>query len=270
MMQLGDSHASNLNEGQPLWVLGYGQQQSHVSQRRHTIGPGNLAGRRRVRCGGEWLLVTTDILSGHSGGPVVDATCKVIGWAVQSLSDRQLLEQTAFSISETNGGLHAVKPIHEARPLLDETLERLQGGGGDTHAGDVGADAIDGGSDGVDGGNGSGGCGGGVDDGRGGEGDGGGDGDEGDAGGGGEDKGRGGGVGERGGCSGREDGGDGSNGDSDGGGGGDGGGGASGNGAGAAGAAGVAGSGEDGGGEDDGGGGNGGDSHDPQPSREES
>ena len=121
---------------QPLWMLGYGQQQSHIAPRRHDIGPGAYAGRRDVVTdakgtftngerlpeggeftGGSWILVTTDILGGHSGGPVVDSSGAVLGWAVQSLYDKAHPE-----VKENNGGLHAARPIHEARPMLDKII----------------------------------------------------------------------------------------------------------------------------------------------------
>ena len=72
--------------------------------------------------------MTTDILGGHSGGPVVDAAGDVIGVAVQSLFDAvgggKVLTTDADGREvlvdgrECNGGLHAVRPIHEARPML--------------------------------------------------------------------------------------------------------------------------------------------------------
>ena len=95
---------------QPLWQLGYGQQMP-FSNRRHEA-PGALAGRRDYH-GGALLIVTGDMCSGHSGGPWVNASGEVIGWSSFSLYD-----PVGGGLIESSGGLHAVRPIHEALPKL--------------------------------------------------------------------------------------------------------------------------------------------------------
>ena len=113
-LQLGNSDEDAMATSQPLWVLGYGQQLSHVAQTRNTC-QGNYAGRRPDdRTGSCWLMTTADVLAGHSGGPAVDMYGRVVGWCLLSLTD----PTGRGGGREAAGGLHAVRPINEARQVL--------------------------------------------------------------------------------------------------------------------------------------------------------
>ena len=114
---------------QPLWVLGYGQEQPHAP-RRHDIGPGAYAGRRDVAAdgsggdgtGGSWIILTTDVLAAHSGGPVVDASGAVIGWCLLSLTGGT----SHPHVESYAGGLHAARPINSALPALRRIADRVR------------------------------------------------------------------------------------------------------------------------------------------------
>ena len=119
-LPLGDSDA--METGQPVWVLGYGQQQP-AKPTRHTC-PGAYAGRdpdepKPLTPNGpppapsEFLAVTADMLGGHSGGPAVavqGGRRVVVGWSICSFA----------SNGETSGGLHGVRPVNLAKSMLKD------------------------------------------------------------------------------------------------------------------------------------------------------
>lgn len=113
-LTLGDS--DQMRTGEAIWVLGYGQQTNQVAHTQHTC-PGAYAGHRdddgTRPIPSSWIVVTCDILSGHSGGPAVNDRGEVVGWCLLSLGDR--LQK---GLSESCGGLHALRPINLAKPLL--------------------------------------------------------------------------------------------------------------------------------------------------------
>ena len=163
-LALGDSDA--IDTGQPVWVLGYGQQTNSVKSTSHTC-PGAFAGRdpdqmpRLTSTGpvptpSELLMVTADMLAGHSGGPAVvrqNDQLVVIGWNIMSTGDTVIsdvsplrpvnpsevrfgdiqVQATPFGTSaamtywlrpqrtkstESCGGLHGLRPINLAKPML--------------------------------------------------------------------------------------------------------------------------------------------------------
>ena len=158
-LALGDSDA--IETGQPVWVLGYGQHINSPKSTSHTC-PGAFAGRdpdqmpRLTSTGpvptpSELLMVTADVLAGHSGGPaVVRQTDRlvVIGWNILSLGDPVIsdvaplrrvnywkagdievqgppplsptywLRPQRTVAQETNGGLHGLRPINLAKIML--------------------------------------------------------------------------------------------------------------------------------------------------------
>ena len=107
-LTLGDS--DTVQTGEPIWVLGYGQQQPSKPT-RHTC-PGAYAGRdtdewAALTPGGpkptpsELLMVTADMLAGHSGGPgmvIRNGTPVVIGWNIMSLGEPVLNAETLRKI----------------------------------------------------------------------------------------------------------------------------------------------------------------------------
>ena len=163
-LALGDSDA--IETGQPVWVLGYGQHINSPKSTSHTC-PGAFAGRdpdqmpRLTSTGpvptpSELLMVTADMLAGHSGGPAVvrqNDQLVVIGWSIMSTGDTVVsdvsplrpvnpsevrfgdiqVQGTPFGTSaamtywlrpqrtkstENCGGLHGLRPINLAKPML--------------------------------------------------------------------------------------------------------------------------------------------------------
>ena len=117
-LTLGDS--DQMETAQAIWVLGYGQQRP-IALTRHTC-PGAYVGRRdddgvQPRPS-TWLLVTADMLSGHSGGPAValqNGCAMVVGWNLMSLDEPAIADQ---STRVSSGGLHAIRPINLAKQML--------------------------------------------------------------------------------------------------------------------------------------------------------
>ena len=104
-----------LSDGAELVMLGYGQsssgkgaEQTSTTMRGCYAGcyssngqaPGSLQS-------GDWLKVDVRILSGHSGGPVVNRVGEVIGWAVMS-----------------NAPLGQLRPIDSLVPALTSVLQQ--------------------------------------------------------------------------------------------------------------------------------------------------
>ena len=83
-LRLGDSTA--LKDLEPLVMLGYGQEAgTGVGQERtSTLTRGVASGGFTSTTTGAWLKTDAVVLSGHSGGPMVNRFGDVIGWAVQS------------------------------------------------------------------------------------------------------------------------------------------------------------------------------------------
>ena len=128
-LTLADSDPAD--QGDWLWVIGYGQQTSDQTDTSN-ITFGILSGRHTDQHG-PWIRTDAEILGGHSGGPVVNQTGEVIGWCVKSYYDNilTLSGTTAKGIyknaaggevlapmKQELGGLHALRPINAARPEL--------------------------------------------------------------------------------------------------------------------------------------------------------
>ena len=105
-LAFGDSTA--VEEGSQLRILGYGQQKSDVTDTTNTV-VGNLAGRH-TDADGNWLRTTADMLAGHSGGPAVADSGRVVGWCVKSHTEGGV----------ASGGLHALRPISDAVEVYKE------------------------------------------------------------------------------------------------------------------------------------------------------
>ena len=104
-----------LSDGAELVMLGYGQsgsgkgaEQTSTTMRGHYAGryssngvvPGSLQS-------GDWLKVDVRILSGHSGGPVVNRVGEVVGWAVMS-----------------SASLGQLRPVASLVPALTSVLQQ--------------------------------------------------------------------------------------------------------------------------------------------------
>ena len=141
--------------GEPVWVLGYGQQRSDLTNTRNTM-KGIVSGRHTDAAGRKFIRTDAEMLSGHSGGPVVNKSFKVLGWTDVSHADSVVSGGTfrgAVTVRETvdgrtvtktvpvhavhdptgggipptvkvhgsvcSGGVHAMKPILDAMPELE-------------------------------------------------------------------------------------------------------------------------------------------------------
>jgi S1-C subfamily serine protease len=117
-------NSDTVEEGDRLWVIGYGQQNNDVTNTRN-ITAGILTGRHADKHG-NWIRTDAEILGGHSGGPVVNQFGEVAGWCVKShgerLTDAAGNPVNAFTFTK---GLHAFRPFNEALPELDEAVSLL-------------------------------------------------------------------------------------------------------------------------------------------------
>ena len=66
-----------------MWNLGYGQQVGNVTNTRNTT-QGFVIDPELTDPDGKWILTDAEMLSGHSGGPVINQKGAVIVWCVKS------------------------------------------------------------------------------------------------------------------------------------------------------------------------------------------
>ena len=85
-LSLGLPPTHPLSPGDPLVMLGYGQnaQTGAGVERTATTTRGYFAGEYSSDAERHWLKVDARILSGHSGGPVVNRGGEVVGWACKA------------------------------------------------------------------------------------------------------------------------------------------------------------------------------------------
>ena len=81
-LALADSDA--VVKGESVWNLGYGQQVGNVTNTRNTT-QGFVIDPELTDPDGKWILTDAEMLSGHSGGPVINKNGEVIGWCVKSV-----------------------------------------------------------------------------------------------------------------------------------------------------------------------------------------
>ena len=109
-LSLGLPPCTALSHGAELVMLGYGQEKQAGSgkgaERTATTMRGHFAGRYESNTSGHWLKVDVRILSGHSGGPVVNCVGEVVGWAVKSTAS-----------------LGQLRPIAELKSALTSVLQ---------------------------------------------------------------------------------------------------------------------------------------------------
>ena len=109
-LSLGLSPSTALSHGAELVMLGYGQDRADSgkgAERTATTMRGHFAGRYESNASGHWLKVDVRILSGHSGGPVVNCVGEVVGWAVFS-----------------SASLGQLRPIAELQSALTSVLQK--------------------------------------------------------------------------------------------------------------------------------------------------
>ena len=133
-LPLGRTSEPELVEGHELVLLGYGQG-SHQggndmgfgAERTSTTCRGHYAGRFEKDISGAWLKLGVTIYSGHSGGPVVNASSgAVVGWAVHSVLDLGP-NGKARPIEALEKPLRAVLDHIQCEPIGQPARERLRG-----------------------------------------------------------------------------------------------------------------------------------------------
>ena len=134
-LPLGDS--DQLQPGEPLVVLGYGQPESKLTQTA-TVTRGVFSARYEDEShhrNGSWLRTDSLVLGGHSGGPALDRRGRVAGWNVLSAMDRmQAQVQVQMQVGGHAGrgegtasgwvpsGLNELRPVHS---MLDDVAALL-------------------------------------------------------------------------------------------------------------------------------------------------
>ena len=123
-LRLGDSTA--LQDGEPLVMLGYGQEaETGVGQERtSTVTRGAASGGFTSTKTGAWLKTDAMVLSGHSGGPMVNRFGDVIGWAVQSRRMAELRPVESL-LAPLELVLSSIAPLRQGP--LDTLRTRLEG-----------------------------------------------------------------------------------------------------------------------------------------------
>ena len=115
-LRLGN--VSTLHDGEPFVMLGYGQSGiGSGADQTSTTTRGHFSGSYASSDTGVWHKTTVTILSGHSGGPVLNWRGEVIGWAV--MSDRSLgqLRPIERLLEALTRVLNAVAPGRAGGPV---------------------------------------------------------------------------------------------------------------------------------------------------------
>jgi len=97
-------------------LLGYGQA-GRGGPPSATSTRGCFAGACEHPLTGGWLRTDALMLSGHSGGPLVNRRGEVVGWSVRSGFDRVLNGDGFYA-----AGLNEVRPATALLPILSEVL----------------------------------------------------------------------------------------------------------------------------------------------------
>ena len=111
--------SSDARVNDSVWVMGYGQQ-TPVRPSTNTV-PGTITS---IDDAGRQIMTNADMLSGHSGGPVVNRTGAVVGWSFESPLERVTSGDVIIGWSGA-GGIHAVRPIRYASEELAAVLDDL-------------------------------------------------------------------------------------------------------------------------------------------------
>ena len=123
-LRLGNSTA--LEDGDALVMLGYGQEAGTGAgqERTSTVTRGVASGGFLSTKTGRWLKTDVVVLSGHSGGPMVNRSGEVVGWAVQSARMAEL-RPVELLLSPLDQVLSSIAPARQGP--LDTLRTRLQG-----------------------------------------------------------------------------------------------------------------------------------------------
>jgi hypothetical protein len=134
-LPLGRTSEPELVEGHELVLLGYGQggkkegnDMGFGAERTSTTCRGHYAGRFETDISGAWLKLGVTIYSGHSGGPVVNASSgAVVGWAVFSVRGDLGPNGKARPIEALEKPLRVVLDHIQCEPIGQPARERLRG-----------------------------------------------------------------------------------------------------------------------------------------------
>ena len=108
-------HEGSLSIGDDVVLLGYGQAGRGAGPPSATNTRGVFAGSCEHPTTGSWLRTDALMLSGHSGGPLVNRRGEVVGWSVRSGFDRVLNGDGLYA-----SGLNEVRPASALmQPLTD-------------------------------------------------------------------------------------------------------------------------------------------------------
>lgn len=113
-LPLGDE--SSLAVGDAVVLLGYGQA-GRGGPPSATNTSGVFAGSCEHVTSGSWLRTDALMLSGHSGGPLLNRRGEVVGWSVRSGFDKVLNGEGYYA-----AGLNEVRPASALWPMLTEVL----------------------------------------------------------------------------------------------------------------------------------------------------
>jgi len=113
-LPIGDE--ATLSVGDEVVLLGYGQA-GRGGPPSATSTRGCFAGACEHPLTGGWLRTDALMLSGHSGGPLVNRRGEVVGWSVRSGFDRVLNGDGFYA-----AGLNEVRPATALLPILSEVL----------------------------------------------------------------------------------------------------------------------------------------------------
>merc|ERR1719453_2637141 len=106
-------------------LLGYGQAGRGGGPPAATNTRGVFAGGCEHPVTGSWLRTDALMLSGHSGGPLLNRRGEVVGWSVRSGFDRVLHGDGLYA-----SGLNEVRPASKLLPMLTQVMGNRQPSGG--------------------------------------------------------------------------------------------------------------------------------------------
>ena len=109
---LGDSDSELAQVGSAVRVYGFGQSDSHRTQRAMMMG--GMVSRKTDQT----ITIDAAILGGHSGGMLLDSAGEVIGWCVWSQTNKVSGDGSLSAPS----GANDARPVNLLRPALEAAL----------------------------------------------------------------------------------------------------------------------------------------------------
>ena len=109
---LGDSDSELAQVGSAVRVYGFGQSDSHRTQRAMMMG--GMVSRKTDQT----ITIDAAILGGHSGGMLLDSAGEVIGWCVWSQTNNVFGDGSLSAPS----GANDARPVNLLRPALEAAL----------------------------------------------------------------------------------------------------------------------------------------------------